>query len=127
MKRRWLFTLALASLFLPPTALCQDDSTKAAPERVYPVGGSVKAPRAIYHPDAEFPEKARKGHPNGVIVLYIVVGSDGLPRNIKVARPLSPELDQAFTDAVKKWKFAPATKDGQPVAVGIKVEMTLGP
>jgi len=121
MKRYWLLVLALASLFLSPTVLCQDDSTKAAPEPVYYVGGVVKAPRVIY------PEKPRKEHPKGVIVLRLVIGADGLPRSIKVKRPLSPELDEAATDAVKKWKFAPATKDDQPVAVMINVEMTVGP
>jgi periplasmic protein TonB len=127
MKQHFLLTLAVACLFLPPPALCQDDSTKAATEPVYRVGGIVKAPRAIYHPDAEYPEKARRDHPKGVIVLWLVVGTDGLPRNIKIKRPLSPELDEAAANAVKKWKFAPATKDDQPVTVMISVEMTLGP
>jgi periplasmic protein TonB len=127
MKRYWLLVLALASVFLPPMMLCQDDSAKAAPETVYRMGGVVKAPRPIYAPDPEYPEKARKEHLRGVIVLQFVIGADGLPRSIKVKRPLSPELDEAATDALKKWKFAPATKDDQPVAVMINVEMTVGP
>ena len=129
MKRYGLLVLALVSVFLPPMMLCQDDSAKAAPEPepVYHVGGVVKAPRPIYAPDPEYPEKARKEHPKGVIVLQFVIGADGLPRSVKVKRPLSPELDEAATDALKKWKFAPATKDDQPVAVMIDVEMTVGP
>src|SRR5260370_1664235 len=126
MKRHLLLVLALSCWFLSPTAFCQDDSAKAAPERVYYVGGVVKAPRPIYAPDPEYPEKARKEHPKGVIVLRLVIGADGLPRSIKVKRPLSPELDEAATDAVKKWKFAPATKDDQPVAVMIDIEMIVG-
>ena len=127
MKQHRLLALAIAYLILAPIAPCQDDSAKAAPEPVYHVGGVVKAPRPIYAPDPEYPERARKEHPKGVIVLQFVIGADGLPRSIKVKRPLSPELDEAATDALKKWKFSPATKDDQPVAVMINVEMTVGP
>jgi len=59
----------------------------------------------------------------GTVLLGLVVGSDGLPRDITVSRPLSPDFDAAAIDAVKKWKFSPATRDGKPVATAIKVEV----
>jgi protein TonB len=75
-------------------------------------------------PDPEYPEKAHREQKEGTVVLFMVVGAGGLPRNIKIAHSLSPELDEAAIDAVKKWKFDPATKDGNPVAVQINVEVT---
>jgi TonB family protein len=56
-------------------------------------------------------------------LLDLVVGTDGLPRDIKVARGLTPELEKSAIDAVKQWKFVPAAKSGHPVAVLIKVEV----
>jgi protein TonB len=56
--------------------------------------------------------------------LWLVVGSDGLPRDVKVSRSLSPEFDEAAIDTVKKWKFAAGTKDGKPVATRLNVEVT---
>jgi periplasmic protein TonB len=86
-------------------------------------GRGVKAPSVTYSPDPEFPEKERKAGHQGTVLLGLVVHSDGLPGDIKVLRTLSPEFDNAAMDAVKKWKFSPATRDGKPVNMQIKVEV----
>jgi periplasmic protein TonB len=119
-------TLAVIAAFAQPLLLlCQEESTKAAPEKVYRVvGGSVKAPRAIYAPDPEYTEKARKERQQGTVLIRMVVGSDGLPRDVEVYRSLSADLDESAVNTVKKWKFAPGTKDGEPVAVQIIVEIS---
>src|SRR6202162_3332867 len=85
--------------------------------------GCVTAPHATYSPDPKYPKKESKARHRGTVVLDLVVGSDGLPRDITVWRPLSPEFDEAAFDAVKKWRFSPATKDGKPIATQIKVEV----
>ena len=91
---------------------------------VYKVGGGVSAPRAIYQPDPEYSEEARKAKYQGTCVLWLVVGPDGRPRDIKVARTLGLGLDEKAIEAVKQWKFEPAMKDGKPVAVQINVEVS---
>jgi len=125
MKRSCLpAALAIGFLFLPPNSLCQNDATKAAPEPVYHAGGGVKPPRATYTPDPTYPRKARKPRHEDTVVLQVIVGGDGLPRDVKVARSLSPEFDEAAKDAVMKWRFDPATKEGKPVAVLVNIEIT---
>jgi TonB family protein len=86
--------------------------------------GCVTAPHTTYAPDPKYPEKARKARDRGNVVLQLVVSPDGLPRDIKVDRGLTPDLDKAALDAVKGWQFAPATRDGHPVAARIKVEVS---
>jgi TonB family protein len=88
------------------------------------VGGGVSAPRAVYAPDPEYSEEARKAKFQGVCVLWLVVGPDGRPRDIRVARTLGLGLDEKAIEAVKNWKFEPALKDGKPVAVQINVEVS---
>lgn len=90
---------------------------------VFRVGGGVSAPKAVYSPDPEYSEEARKAKYQGVCVLWLVVGPDGKPRDIKVARTLGLGLDEKAIEAVKTWRFDPAIKDGKPVAVQINVEV----
>ncbi len=89
----------------------------------YTAGNGVSAPRAIYDPDPEYSDEARKVHFQGVVVLYIVVDPMGRARDIRVTRSVGLGLDEKATDAVKKWKFEPGIKDGHPVAVGVNVEV----
>ncbi len=90
---------------------------------IFRVGGGVSAPKAIYAPDPEYSEEARKAKWQGTVVLWVVVGADGRPHDIKVQRSLGLGLDEKAVEAVKQWKFEPARKDGQPVAVQINVEV----
>ena len=90
---------------------------------VFRVGGGVSAPRILSDPEPEYSEEARKAKYQGVCVLWLVVGPDGRPRDIKVARSLGLGLDEKAIEAVKNWKFEPAMKDGKPVAVQINVEV----
>ena len=87
------------------------------------VGGGVSAPKQIYAPDPEYSEEARKVKHMGTVVLWLVVGPDGRPRDIRVARTLGLGLDEKAIEAVKTWSFEPAYKDGKPVAVQINVEV----
>lgn len=90
---------------------------------VYRVGGGVSAPRVIYSPDPEYSEEARKAKYQGTVILWVILGPDGLVRSIRVQRALGMGLDQRALEAVKTWKFEPARKDGHPVAVQITVEV----
>jgi len=91
---------------------------------VFRVGGGVSAPRALFSPDPEYSEEARKAKFQGTCVLWLVVGPDGRPRDIRVTRSLGLGLDEKAIEAVKQWKFEPALKDGKPVAVEINVEVS---
>jgi protein TonB len=91
---------------------------------IFKVGGGVSAPRALVTPDPEYSEEARRAKYQGTCILWLIVGPDGKPRDVKVARALGMGLDQKAIEAVRKWRFAPAMKDGQPVAVQINVQVS---
>jgi len=90
---------------------------------VFRVGGGVSAPRVLENPSPDYSEEARKAKYQGTVVLWLIVDSNGKPRDVRVARSLGMGLDQKAIEAVRLWKFQPALKDGTPVAVQINVEV----
>ena len=90
----------------------------------YRVGGGVTAPRATFAPDPSYPEQARQAGYQAVTVLWLIVGSDGLPHDIRLVRPVGMGLDEAAVSTVSTWRFDPAKKDGSGVPVMINVEVS---
>jgi protein TonB len=90
---------------------------------IFHVGDGVSAPRAIYTPEPEFSEEARKAKYQGVVVLNIIVGTDGRVHSPRVVRSLGMGLDEKALEGVKTWKFDPSKKDGRAVAVEMNIEV----
>jgi periplasmic protein TonB len=94
------------------------------PAGIYPAGRmGVTVPQAIYSPEPSFSEEARKAKAQGVVVLLLVVGTDGQPYNIRLGQSLGMGLDEKAVEAVSRWRFRPATLNGQPVATQIAVQV----
>jgi TonB family protein len=51
----------------------------------------------------------------GTVRIGLVVGTDGLPRDLKVLASLDKDLDKKALEAVQQRRYDPALKDGQPV------------
>ena len=90
---------------------------------VFRVSGGVSAPRVSYSPEPEYSDEARRAQYQGTCVLSLIVGPDGFPQDIRVARALGMGLDEKAIEAVKQWRFEPALKNGKPVAVAINLEV----
>jgi protein TonB len=90
---------------------------------VYRIGGSVSAPAILMKVEPEYSEEARKAKFQGTVVLMIVVDEKGMPRNIRVVRPLGLGLDEKAIEAVQRWRFKPGMKDGHAVATEATVEV----
>jgi protein TonB len=90
---------------------------------IFHVGDGVSAPRPIFTPEPEFSEEARKAKYQGVVVLNIVVGTDGRVHSPRVVRSLGMGLDEKAIEGVKTWKFDPSKKDGRAVAVEMNIEV----
>ena len=89
----------------------------------FKVGGGVSAPQLISKVEPEYSEEARKAKFQGTVLLYIEVDPGGRATNIRVVRSLGLGLDEKAIEAVKKWKFKPGYRNGQPVTVMATIEV----
>ena len=63
-----------------------------------------------------YPAMARRRGEQGRVVLRVSVAAGGTPAQVAVGQSSGfPSLDDAAMDAVRQWRFVPATRDGQPV------------
>jgi TonB family protein len=87
------------------------------PAGVLHVGGDVKAPIVVTRVEPAYTDEARKAHISGIVILEVLIDKNGDVREANVLKPLPFGLDQAAIDAIRQWKFRPATKNGEPVDV----------
>jgi TonB family protein len=90
---------------------------------VFHVGSEVKAPKPEYTPAPEFSEAARYEKFQGTDVVNFVVDKTGAVHSIKLVRPLGLGLDDSARKTIQTWRFHPAIRNGEPVAVELSVEV----
>jgi len=65
-----------------------------------------------------YPEAAREAGQEGTVFCDVLVSKEGTPLEVRVAKGVSPALDEA---AARAALFEPALKDGAPVSVWMRV------
>lgn len=114
------------TLMLPLLAAPQEPITgahTAAQESPLRVGGNVKPPVLVHQAKPKYPKQAAKAGTEGAVKVYLWVGKDGLPSHIRVVKGLGMGFDEAAVDAIRQYKFSPATREGEPVPVEMYVEV----
>lgn len=71
-----------------------------------------------------YPEQAIANKESGTVLLRVLVGADGLPKQVEIERSVSALIDQSAVEAVKQWAFNPAQRQGKPVEGWVLVPIT---
>ncbi|WP_434423961.1 energy transducer TonB [Nannocystis pusilla] len=73
--------------------------------------------------ELEYPEDLRRlpAPPSGQVVVKLVVGVDGVPKELEVVQSVHPELDALAKSAVAQLRYAPGLYKGRPIEVVLKV------
>jgi TonB family protein len=83
-----------------------------------------RAPVVLRRVSPEHSAAARRARIEGTVVLYIEIGTDGRPRDIRVIKPLGYGLDEKAVEAVRRWRFRPGVMDNRRVATRSTIEVT---
>jgi TonB family protein len=91
-------------------------------ETVYDLGPGVTPPRVTKQVNPHYSTN-RGVRAEGSVLIALVVSSKGLPKDPHVIKGLDKDLDESAVNAVKEWRFAPAQKNGEPIAVRVSVQI----
>jgi protein TonB len=97
--------------------------------QVYHVTSRITPPVLISKVQPDYPPAERRAGREGTVVVTAVVDKDGQLRDPKVIRSVSPVLDAAAVQAVRRWRYRPARLDDRNVAVYtvVRLAFTLDP
>lgn len=99
---------------LAPVAPPPPPAPPAAPAVVAPSSSASY----LNNPAPQYPAVSRRLGEQGLVVLRVLIGTDGLPQKVEVKQSSGFErLDQAAIKTVTRWRFVPGTRNGVPEAM----------
>ena len=87
----------------------------------------LSQPMATKKVDPAYPLQLMRENVSGTVILYAVIHADGTVGNVRVLRGVDDRLDQFASQAVARWQFQPATKNGAPVEVEATFQIPFRP
>lgn len=90
-----------------------------------PPGNGVSWPRLVRDVKPQYTAEAMRARITGAVGLSCVVDRDGSVRDCRVTRSLDPAygLDAEALRVVRQWRFEPARRLAEPVAVRVTIEL----
>jgi TonB family protein len=85
------------------------------------VGGNILAPRKLVDVKPLYPEHAKTEKIGGVVTMDVVIGTDGLVRDVQNLKGPDPDLEAAAADAVRQWQFSTTLLNCVPIEVEMNV------
>ena len=93
----------------------------SAPAPPAPVaGGQLQQPKLLSSVAAVYPELARTQHVQGDVTIDALIDATGKVSDTKVISG-NPLLQRAAVDALRFWKYQPASLNGEPIPVHLNV------
>jgi len=96
----------------------------AATEQIFALADLDQPPRALVQPAPEYPAALRKQKLDGTVYVLFMVDRTGRVENPIVQKSTDPGFESAALQAVKRWKFEPGKRNGEPVVFRMRVPIT---
>jgi TonB family protein len=89
-----------------------------------PISTAVITPPVVHRKvDPKYIAAAVSERVEGTVRLTAVIRKDGTIGAVELSRGLDERLDRTAQEALAKWQFAPAMRNGEPIDVDILVEI----
>lgn len=115
----------------PPPQVAGSASPDPVPEDAPAGDEAIPGDRGavlVHSPPPAYPGRSLRRGDSGEVLVRALVGADGRPRQVEVARSSSHRaLDQAAVRAVRRWRFEPARRQGRPVSQVVQVPVAFSP
>ncbi len=93
---------------------------------VYGQSSDTPASLKLGNEKPQYPGMSKRLNEQGTVILRVLVKSDGSVGSINIKSSSGfPRIDKAAEDAVWRWKFNPAVKDGKPIDEWYQVPITM--
>jgi protein TonB len=92
-------------------------------EDTFDVADLEKRPEPVSQVAPAYPPELRKAKVEGVVTLVFVLDETGRVEDPRVENSSRSEFEKPALEAIRKWRFSPGQKDGQPVRTYIRVPM----
>ncbi len=99
-------------------------ATGPTPPKAEETAAKDQLPVPLFQPEPVYPILARMAGAEGVIKVGFIITDTGDVANPFILEGENVLLANAALEAVSKWKFSPALKNGKPVAVKTVQELT---
>jgi TonB family protein len=99
----------------PPVSASEDLVDRTGVYAAVPAGGTQ--PEEIDRVIPQYPTAARRAGVSGSVVIRGIVRRDGTIDDVEIIKDLPRGLGEAARDAVRRWRFRPATFNGEPIDV----------
>ncbi len=80
-------------------------------------------PVLVYSVDPEITEAARQKHISGDVRVTVLVDQNGRPQRIRVVKGIGFGLDEKAVEAVRQYRYKPATAEGKPVTAPLTIDV----
>ena len=83
----------------------------------------MRMPRLLHKVEPTYSDEAREAKIEGIVILSVEVREDGKPHNIRVIDGLGHGLDENAMEAIEKWRFEPAQREGKAVRTTARIQV----
>lgn len=100
----------------------REEQSPTGPSSRIRVGGTVAAAKLIHQVLPVYPQDAKAEGMQGAVILHAIIATDGSIRDLYLNEGQCL-LTQSAMNAVKQWRYAPTTLNGNPVEVDTTIQV----